>query len=67
MAAVTGHQRQHLRSDGLTKRGWTSKTDAKAAARASLRTGHPPFAIYRCPICGLWHHGNSSPAKAARS
>ena len=50
-----------MRADGLTKRGYETKSGAKRALRYMRQrvAGHD-LNVYRCTAsdCGLWHVGN---------
>lgn len=47
----------HLKQRYLT-RGY-----AKQAARRHRKLGHDRLTAYRCPYCGCWHLGHSTPRR----
>jgi hypothetical protein len=48
--------RQHYNRDGEPKLGYPTKREAKASA--DLHSHGTPN-VYRCPVCRLYHLGNS--------
>lgn len=56
--------RRHLRIDG----GEKMRYGEQAARRVADRLSRPRRSVdaYKCPVCGWWHVGNSSPARTTR-
>lgn len=65
IAAGSWDVRKCVRDGGQLKTGWRTQREAERAAervRGSpgyVQTPGEELTAYQCPVCGLWHTGNT--------